>query len=142
MPLIQGVIHDIKDDFKAARKLPRPPWRVNLYVAVGVLLLCLALIALGRSDLAAPTVAFALAFGLLIWWKWGFRQFTWFRIALVILVALHVALILLLPWPAQWVNGPARGVIGIAFPADFIVILVLVDLVARFRAQMLDEPRL
>jgi hypothetical protein len=119
---------DVKDDIKAARKI-RLPWWV---------LLCLGIVSLptywlfdhfGKFGLALPTLNSVLVVGFTIAVKWKLRRHTWFWGTMAILAALHVPLILFVPWTTKWV--PALAIAAID-SGDLIVMLAILAVVAKF----------
>jgi hypothetical protein len=71
--------------------------------------------------------------------KWKLRRRVWFWITMTIIVALHVLMILYVPWTTQWM--PAMAIAGI-FSADLcvmFVILAVVESVMEGRRPLNDE---
>ncbi len=71
--------------------------------------------------------------GFLIALYWNLRSRIWFWIAIIIIAALHVPLIMFIPWTTKWV--PAFAIAAID-SADFCI-FVAVLLVAR---KFMDGP--
>ena len=61
--------------------------------------------------------------------RWKLKRHVWFWITMVILVALHVPLILFVPWTAKWVPVIVIIPIGIA---DLVAMLAIVSVVRKF----------
>ena len=61
--------------------------------------------------------------------KWKLRRQTWFWIAITVSAALHVPLILFVPWTTRWV--PALAVM-VGAMADFFLILWILLVVEKF----------
>lgn len=119
---------NVKDDIKAAKKI-RLPWWV---------LLCLGIVSLptywlfdhfGKFDLALPTLNSVLVVGFTIAVKWKLRRDAWFWGTIAILAALHVPLVLFVPWTTKWV--PALAIAAID-SADLILMLAILAVVAKF----------
>ena len=64
--------------------------------------------------------------GLMIVFKWRLRTQAWFWITMAVIAALHVPLILFVPWGTSWVPAPAIAVID---ASDFCVMIWIVSLV-------------
>jgi hypothetical protein len=69
---------------------------------------------LGRPELTYPVIAALVAIGLAIRGSWELRGRLWFWITITVIVALHVPLILLVPWKAGWVPARVTTAFGIA----------------------------
>lgn len=104
-------------------------WKSGLVIFVGALLIGLAFNYLGKSALERPTgvsvviVAFAVAM------KWELRSQIWFWTAVAIFVALHVMLILFIPWPTGWIPAVVMIPIGLA---DLYAMLGILSMVRKF----------
>ncbi len=83
----------------------------------------------GRLDLALPTLIGIGTLGFAIAIKWKLRRHLWFWITLTAIVALHVPLILSVPWTTKWVPAPVLVPFCIA---DLIVMLAIVSVVGKF----------
>ena len=70
--------------------------------------------------MALPVLNFIAVFGFLIALKWGLRRRIWFWAILIVLAAVHVELILFIPWTTRWVPALAIAVID---SADFCLIV-------------------
>ena len=123
MPLID----DIKNDIQTAKKMRPPRWVWLTWMAF-----CLPIILLfdhfGRMNMSLPVLNIILVFGLLIALKWKLRRRIWFWCIMIFIAALHVPLILLIPWTTQWVPALAIGAID---SADFCVIIWVLAAVGR-----------
>jgi len=107
----------------------RLPWWGVLCVIVGALLLGLLFVYFGRFDLARPTLISAGMVATAIAMRWKLKRHGWFWGTMTILVALHVPLILFVPWTTKWV--PALLIIPIGF-ADLYVMLWALSVVGKF----------
>lgn len=107
----------------------RLPWWGVLCVIVGALLLGLLFVYFGRFDLARPTLISAGMVATAIAMRWKLKRHGWFWGTMTILVALHVPLILFVPWTTKWV--PALLIIPIGF-ADLYVMLWVLSVVGKF----------
>src|SRR5579859_2347268 len=125
MPLIGK----IKKDLGKAMKMRRLPWS-GVLTWMGVCgLIMWALVDLGRRDLALPTLNSVAVVGFTIALKRDLGRHVWFWITIGILAALHVPLVLFVPWTTKWF--PALAIAAID-SADFIVMLAIIDLVGTF----------
>ena len=82
----------------------------------------------GRLELAMPLMIIIGVLGLVILVKWKLRRHAWFWIAITVIAALHVPLILFVPWTTRWV--PALAITVIA-SADFCLILWILLVVGK-----------
>ncbi|HEY1308317.1 MAG TPA: hypothetical protein VGF24_32435 [Vicinamibacterales bacterium] len=89
--------HDIKRDIKAARKI-RLPWSLLLCGIVAACLSAWLFDQFGHLNLTLPTLNCIGVLGFAIAVKWKLRQRAWFWGTMTILAALHVPLILIVPW--------------------------------------------
>lgn len=128
MSLINSIKHDIKSDMRAAMRI-RPPWWCLLSWAFVCLLIIWPLEDIGKPYLVYPTLASLIALGFTTAVKWELRTSSWFWITMTILAALHLPLILLLPWTSGWIPAPAIAAVA---SADFVVMLAIVDVLAKF----------
>jgi|SRR5579884_592310 len=125
MWLINGIKMEFKRDFKAVMKM-RLTWRGVLSCMVACAIIGLPLIEIGRFDLFMPTYVSIGMLATAIAVKWRVRRCAWFWITIAFLAALHVPLILFVPWTTKWV--PARAIAAVA-SADLIAMLVILDVV-------------
>lgn len=82
----------------------------------------------GEEALARPTLYSAGMVAIAIAMRWKLRRHVWFWITLTILAALHVPLILVVPWTTKWV--PAIVIIPIGI-VDLYVMLAILALVGE-----------
>ncbi len=128
---------DIKDDIKALQQMRLPWWGV-LCVVVSSALLAWLFDHFGRLDLARPVLYSIGMVGVVIAIKRKLSEHVWFWITMAILAALHVLLILLVPWTAKWI--PALVVIPIAI-ADVYVMLWVLSVVGKFMGEQNTTER-
>jgi hypothetical protein len=105
------------------------PWWGVLCVMIGALPISLAFYHFGRFDLALPTEICIAMFVIAIAMRWQLKRHVWFWITIAAIAALHVLLILFIPWTNRWV--PAFVITPIAI-ADLFVILLILKFVGRF----------
>ncbi len=107
----------------------RLPWWGVLCVMIGSLPLYLLFEYFGRFDLARPTLISVAMVAIAIAMRWKLRRHAWFWGTMVILAALHVPLILFVPWTTRWI--PAFVIIPIGI-ADLYVMLWVLSVVGKF----------
>ena len=120
--------NDIKSDIKAAKKIHLPWWGV-LCLIVGSLPIYWLFDHFGRLNIALPTLNCVGMLSFAVAVKWKLRRHAWFWGTMAILAALHVPLILFVPWTTKWV--PAIVIIPIGI-ADLYVMLAIVSVVGKF----------
>ena len=120
--------NEIKDDIKAARKI-RLPWWALLCLGIGSFLAAWLFDHLRRFDLVLPALNSVFVLGFTVAVKWKLRRHAWFWGTVAILAALHIPLILFVPWTTKWV--PALLIAAID-SADLILMLAILFVVAKF----------
>jgi hypothetical protein len=124
MPLANG----IKDDIKAAKKI-RLPWWGILCLAIGSFLMSWLFDHFGKLTITLPTLNSILILVFAIALKWKLRRRAWFWMIMAVIAALHVPLILFVPWGDRWI--PAL-VIGAIDSVDLCAILWILSVVGKF----------
>ena len=107
----------------------RLPWWGVVGVIIGSLPIFWLFDHSGRLNLALPTLNFVGVLAFVIATKWKLRQRVWFWITMTIIVALHVPLILFVPWTTKWVPAIAIAAID---SADICAILAIVSVIGKF----------
>lgn len=120
--------NDIKSDVKAAKKIRLPWWGV-LCVIIGSLPIFWLFDHFESLNLALPALNSIGMLGLAIAVKWKLRRHVWFWITMTIFAALHVPLIVFVPWTTKWV--PAFAIAAID-SADLIVMLAILSVIGKF----------
>lgn len=118
---------EIKKDIRAAKKMRLSGWQLCCWM-IACAVIIWPLNHSGRLDLALPTLNCIGVFGFLIVLKWKLRRRAWFWATVAIVAALHVSLILLVPWTGKWV--PAIAVAAID-SADLIAILAILAVLGK-----------
>ncbi len=122
-----SIANDVKSDIKAAKKLRLPRWAILPGIAVAFL--CAWLFDhFGRLNLMLPIWNSVAVLGLMFVLKWRLRPHAWFWITMAVIAALHVPLILFVPWGTRWV--PAL-VIAAIDSVDFFLILWILSSVGK-----------
>lgn len=118
---------DLKNDIRAAKKIRLPGWLL-ICLVIGSALSAALFDHFGRLDLELPVLNSIAVLGLLVALKWKLRRRAWFWITMSIIAALHVPLILLVPWTTKWV--PALAIAAID-SVDFYVILAILSVLGN-----------
>lgn len=116
----------------AEDKQMRLPWWGVLCVIVGTILLALLFVYSGRFDLARPSLIATAMVVLAIVMRWKLRRHVWFWITMTFLAALHLPLILFVPWTTKWIPAFVIAPIGIA---DLYAMLWVVSVVGKFMGE-------
>jgi ABC-type multidrug transport system permease subunit len=124
MPLTK----DIKNDIKAAKKIQLPWWAL-LCLGIGAFLVAWLFDHVGRFNLVLPTLNCIFVLGFAIAVKRKLNRHGWFWGTMAILAALHVPLVLFVPWTTKWVPGLEIAAID---SADLILILAILAIVEKF----------
>jgi hypothetical protein len=104
----------------------------GLYVFFGTILLALMFVSMGRFDLARPIMVSVAMISLAITMRWKLRTHGWFWITIIILAALHLPLILFVPWTTKWIPAILIAPIGIA---DLYLMLWVLSFVGKFMGE-------
>jgi len=107
----------------------RLPWWGVLCVIFGAIPLFLLFAHVSRLALARPTLDSVAMVIIAIAMRWYLRRHVWFWITMIIIAALHVPLILFVPWTTRWV--PAIVIIPIGL-VDLWVMLTVLSVVGKF----------
>ena len=118
---------EISNDYKAARRM-RIPWWGILCIIAGSAFGGWLLSRLGRLNLAVPTFLCITTHAYAIAVKWKLKRFVWFWVAIGISVAVHVPLILFVPWTSKWIPAP---LLVPFMAADWCAIIVLISIVGQ-----------
>ena len=129
MPLAK----DIKNDIKAAKKIWLPWWAV-LCLIIGGLPIIWLFDHFRKLSLFLPTFNCVGMLGFAIALKWKLRRNAWFWITMTVIAALHVPLMLFVPWTTKWVPAIAIAAID---SVDLIVILAILSVVGK----LVERPK-
>jgi hypothetical protein len=113
-------------------KQMRLSWRGVLGVMLGTAALAFIFISLRRFDLARPTMVSIAMVGLAIVMRWKLRKHVWFWVTMTLLAALHLPLILFIPWTTKWIPAILIAPIGIA---DLYAMLWVLSVVGKFMGE-------
>ena len=123
-------IGQLKREIRGAKTL-HLSWRIRLLIFLVAAPMTFLLALYGRLELALPSINVIGVLGLTIWFKWKLRDRAWFWITMTVIAALHVPLILLVPWSDGWV--PAMAIAGID-SVDFCLMIWIVSTVGNLVA--------
>jgi hypothetical protein len=123
-----SLANDVRTEIKAARKLRLPLWGV-LCGIIGSFLCAWLFDNFGKLELVLPSLNSIGVLGFMLVLKRKLWPHAWFWVIMAVLVALHVALVLFVPWTTRWVPALAIAVID---SADFCLILGILAIVGRF----------
>jgi len=129
--------NDIKNDVTAAKKMRLPWWGVLCAIIAGLPIVWL-FDHFGKFNLFLPTFNCVAVLGFAIALKWRMRRCAWFWITMTILAALHVPLILFVPWTTKWVPAIAIAAID---SVDLIVMLAILSVVGKFMEGPMTSER-
>jgi hypothetical protein len=107
-------------------------WRGGLCVFFGTILLALLFVSFGRFDLARPIMVSLAMVGLAVTMRWKLRKHIWFWITMTVLAALHVPLILFVPWTTKWIPAILIAPVGIA---DLYMMLWVLAVVGKLMGE-------
>lgn len=124
---------EIKGDIRAAKKI-RLPWWALLCLGIGSFLAAWLFDHLGKFNLVLPTLNCIFVLGFTVAVKRKLKRHAWFWGTMAILVALHVPLVLFVPWTTKWI--PALPIAAID-SADLIVMLTILTVVER----LMERPK-
>ena len=117
----------------------RLPWWGVLCVIFGTILLALSFVYSGRFDLARPSLISVAMVALAIVMRWKLRRHVWFWITIIFLAALHLPLILFVPWTTKWIPAFVIAPFGIA---DLYAMLWILSVVGKFVERQKPSERL
>jgi hypothetical protein len=116
----------------------RLSWKGGLCVFFGTILLAFMFVSIGRFDLARPTMVSVAMVSLIIAMRWKLRTHGWFWITIIILAALHLPLILFIPWTTKWIPAILIAPIGIA---DLYAMLWVISVVGKSMGERENAER-
>ena len=134
---VEGLSMSQMNDLKREIQEPKNrslSWRAKLFIVLIGAPMVFLFAFYGGLELAMPLTITIYALGFVVYLKWKLRQYAWFWITMTVIAALHVPLILFVPWTTKWVPGWA--VAGFA-TVDFVLILWILLVVEKF----MGEPK-
>ena len=124
-------INELKREIQELKNR-RLSWRAKLFIVLIGAPMVFLFALYGGLELAMPLTITISALGFVVYLKWKLRQHAWFWITMTVIAALHVPLILFVPWTTKWVPGWA--VAGFA-TVDFVLILWVLLVVEKFMGE-------
>jgi hypothetical protein len=91
----------------------------------------------GKLALARPTFVSVAIITLTLVMRWKLRGHVWFWITMAFFAAIHLALILFVPWTTKWI--PALVIIPIG-TADLYAMLWVISVVAESEGEPIAPP--
>lgn len=126
-----SLANDVRSDIKAAKKLRLPWWGV-LCGIIGAFLCAWLFDNFGKLELVLPILNSIAVLGFMLVLKRKIWRYAWFWGIMALIAALHVPLILFVPWGTRWVPALAIAVID---SVDFCLILWILAIVGRFMGE-------
>ncbi len=120
--------NEFREDLKVARQFRLPWWGVVCWMAICAVII-FPFARSGRLDLARPVLYSIGMLFIVTAIKWKLRRHTWLWITVTFLAAVHVLVILLVPWTPNWVPAIVAVPFGVA---DVYAMLWIVSVVGRF----------
>jgi hypothetical protein len=131
-----SIADNVKSDLQAAKKLRMPWWAVLLGIMAAFL--CSWLFDnFGRLELVLPVVNSVAVLAFVIVLKRPLWLQSWFWIMMAVIAAVHILLVLLIPWTNKWI--PALAIAAID-SADLCVIICIIVIVEKLMKEQ-NAPR-
>lgn len=127
--LTAHAVRNIKLDLRIAKKI-RPPWWAVIALGLIFFFIWSAAIEFGILGIIRAIVFFAIAVSFTVAIKWQLRRNGWFWVTMGVIVALHVPLMILIPWSANWI--PSLAIIATC-TADILIMLFIINIVGLLR---------
>src|SRR5215472_13237649 len=121
------IVDDIKRDVAAAKQVRIPVW-AYLPLIVAAFLVSWMFDHFGKLGEALPAINVIGMLGFVLVLKRKLMGRAWFWITMIAVAALHVLLVLFIPWTTKWVPALAIAVID---SLDVLAILALVAVIGR-----------
>ena len=112
----------------AEDKQIRLPWWGVLCVILGTALFGLLFVHFERLDLARPALISLAMVALATFMRWRLRRHAWFWMTMILLAALHIPLILFVPWTTRWIPAFVIAPVGIA---DLYLMLWILSVIGK-----------
>ena len=122
-----SLANSVRGDIKAAKKM-RLPWWAVLCLLIGGMPIPWLFDHFGRLNLMLPTWNSVTVLGFILVLKRKLWSHAWFWVTIAVLAALHVPLVLFVPWTTRWV--PALLIAAID-SADFCLMLWILSIVGE-----------
>lgn len=122
---------NFRRDLGAAKRI-HLPWWMLLALALSAAFCAALFDHIGRIDLALPVMNSLVVFGYLIKLRWNLKTRIWFWGTMIVCAALHVPLMMSIPWTIKWVPPFAIATLD---TVDFWVILAILSVIGRFMSE-------
>ena len=122
----------LDDIITAEDKKTRLPWSGVLCVIFGAIPLILLFAHFGKSAFALPTLDSAAMVAIVIAMRWQLRRHLWFWMTMTVFAALHLALVLFVPWTDKW--NPAIVIIPLGIADLYAMLWILSAVRTRVKA--------
>ena len=122
----QSIKKQVDSDLKRAKKV-HLSWKALLLLSICMVPLCFLFDHFGKLDLAMPVATCVMAIGFAIAIRWDLRHRVWFWITILLIGAMHVAVICSVPWTDKWHPGAMYGGIASLDVCAIFVILALLE---------------
>jgi hypothetical protein len=112
---------------------------IGIWIVAILLPLYFAFFYAGRPD-TGKYVCIGVGMHLIaIWINWDLRRQLWFWTTIATLLAIHIPLLLIVPWPSRWI--PAMSVLpfGVADCALILGVIALMERLMKRRAHAMPE---
>jgi hypothetical protein len=126
-----SLANDVGNDLNAGKKLRLPWWGV-LCGIIGSFACAWLFDNFGKLELVLPILNSFAVLGFMLVLKRKLWRHSWFWGTMALIAALHVPLILFVPWGTKWVPALAIAVID---SADFCLILWILAVVGKFMGE-------
>jgi hypothetical protein len=110
-------------------KEQKPTSWIGVIIAVCILPMPILLSHFGRPDMATPSFIYLGILVLAVGFGWDLRTRVWFWITIAVVLALHVVLLLKVPWPHFTENRITLLPFGVA---DLLVDIGIIQFVKKF----------
>jgi hypothetical protein len=122
-----SLVSAIKREIRQAQKIRLPVWSYVPLISASFLV-CWAFDEVGKFNMALPAMNAVAVFAFLLVLKRNLLRRGWFWAVMSVFAALHVAVVLLVPWTDKWVPALVIGGIG---SLDIVAILAVLVVTAR-----------
>jgi len=123
-----SIADDVKGDLRAAKKL-RLPWWAVLFGIIASFLCAWLFDHFGKLGLVLPALNSVLVLGFMIVLKRKLWPQSWFWYTMAAIAAVHVLMVLFVPWTMTWVPGAAIAVVD---SVDLCILIWILATVGKF----------
>lgn len=98
-------------------------------MVLGALPISLLFVYFGRFELARPSLVSIGMIAIAIALRWKLRRHVWFWITMAFQAALHLPLIVFIPWTTKWIPAVVIVPVGVA---DLYIMLWILSIVGEY----------